>query len=261
MSSEPTANVVLDVQDVSKTYLVYRRPFDRLKQMFAFGGRRYFTEVQALQHASFQLRRGEALGVLGRNGAGKSTLLQLVAGTVTPTTGTVRMAGRVSALLELGSGFNPEFTGRENVFMNATILGLSRREIEDRFDAIASFADIGPFLDQPVKTYSSGMLVRLAFAVQVQVEPDVLIVDEAHALGVFGPEGRGLCAAAGVAPDVLVGTLGKALGAQGAFVCGRRVVRDWLWNRARSFVFSTGLSPALGAIAAERVRQIGRAHV
>jgi lipopolysaccharide transport system ATP-binding protein len=137
----------------------------------------------ALHNLSFSIARGEAMGILGRNGSGKSTLLQLLAGTLAPTTGSVRVRGRVAALLELGSGFNPEFTGRENVFLNASILGLSRAEVQERFDDIASFADIGSFLDQPVKTYSSGMLVRLAFAVQVQLSPDVLIVDEALAVG------------------------------------------------------------------------------
>jgi lipopolysaccharide transport system ATP-binding protein len=183
MSSDRADEVILDVRRVSKTYLVYRRPIDRLKQMFARAGRKYYDEVNALQDVSFTLRRGEALGVLGRNGAGKSTLLQLVAGTVTPTIGEVQHAGRVSALLELGSGFNPEFTGRENVFLNGAILGIGEAEMRARYDEIAAFADIGEFLDRPVKTYSSGMFVRLAFAVATSVDPDLLIVDEALSVG------------------------------------------------------------------------------
>jgi lipopolysaccharide transport system ATP-binding protein len=141
------------------------------------------SQFWALRDISFDIMPGEALGILGRNGSGKSTLLQLLAGTLAPTAGSVRVRGRIAALLELGSGFNPEFTGRENVYLNASILGLSRSDVDARFDDIASFADIGGFLDQPVKTYSSGMLVRLAFAVQVQLNPDVLIVDEALAVG------------------------------------------------------------------------------
>ena len=151
--------------------------------MLAGSRKQYFREFWALRNISFEVRRGECLGVLGVNGSGKSTLLQLVTGTLAPTAGEVAVRGRVAALLELGSGFNPEFTGRENVFMNGAILGFSKREIEKKFDAIVSFANIGEFIDQPVKTYSSGMMLRLAFAVQVQAEPDVLIIDEALAVG------------------------------------------------------------------------------
>ncbi len=185
MFSEPTATspCVVRIENVGKCYHIYERPQDRLKQALWRWKRTYHREFWALRHISFELRRGESLGIIGRNGSGKSTLLQIIAGTLAPTEGSARVAGRIAALLELGSGFNPEFTGRENVHLNAAILGLSPREIEDRFDAIAGFADIGEFLDQPVKTYSSGMMVRLAFAVQVQVEPDVLIVDEALAVG------------------------------------------------------------------------------
>ncbi len=177
------SEVVLDVCGLGKTYLIYDRPFDRLRQMLSRGKKSFFTEFAALSDVSFQLRRGEALGVLGQNGAGKSTLLQIIAGTLTPTHGEVRRVGRVSALLELGSGFNPEFTGRENVFLNGAVLGVPEEEMKARFDDIAAFADIGDFLDRPVKTYSSGMFVRLAFAVATAVDPDILIVDEALSVG------------------------------------------------------------------------------
>lgn len=169
---------------LGKCYHIYASPQDRLRQaLFRFSGRRYFREFWALRDVSFELRRGEALGVIGRNGSGKSTLLQIIAGTLAPSEGQARVAGRVTALLELGSGFNPDFTGRENVYLNGAILGLSRDDVSARFDAIAAFADIGDYIEQPVKTYSSGMLLRLAFAVQTQVEPDILIVDEALAVG------------------------------------------------------------------------------
>jgi len=177
------APCVVRVEGVGKCYHIYDRPQDRLKQAFFRWRRTYHREFWALRDVSFEVGRGEAVGIVGRNGSGKSTLLQIIAGTLTPTTGSVHVAGRVAALLELGSGFNHDFTGRENVYLNGAVLGLSKREIDDRFDAIAGFADIGDFLDQPVKTYSSGMLVRLAFAVQVQLEPDLLIVDEALAVG------------------------------------------------------------------------------
>ncbi len=172
------------VSGLGKCYHIYDKPQDRLKQaLLRPFGKRYYREFWALRGVSLEVRRGEAVGILGRNGSGKSTLLQIIAGTLAPTTGSAEVAGRVAALLELGSGFNPEFTGRENVYLNGAILGLTRAQVDERFDAIAGFADIGQFLDQPVKTYSSGMMVRLAFAVQVQLEPDVLIVDEALAVG------------------------------------------------------------------------------
>ncbi|MGH8161222.1 MAG: ABC transporter ATP-binding protein, partial [Gammaproteobacteria bacterium] len=145
--------------------------------------RAYFHEFWALRDVSFDVKRGETVGIVGRNGSGKSTLLQLICGTLTPTAGTVEVRGRVAALLELGSGFNPEFTGRENVYLNAAVLGLSRAEIDARFDDIVAFADIGEFVEQPVKTYSSGMYVRLAFAVAINVDPEILIVDEALSVG------------------------------------------------------------------------------
>lgn len=177
-------DVVISVQNVGKMYRIYDQPQDRLKHMLLWRfGRHYGREFWALRNVSFEVRRGETVGIIGRNGSGKSTLLQIIAGTLAPTEGDVRVKGRVAALLELGSGFNPEFTGRENVYLNGAILGLSRDEIDARFDDIAAFADIGEFIDQPVKFYSSGMVVRLAFAVQVYVPKEVLIVDEALAVG------------------------------------------------------------------------------
>jgi lipopolysaccharide transport system ATP-binding protein len=179
-----TAGLLVSARGLGKAYRIYDRPADRLKQMlFARFHREYGREFWALRDASLELHRGETLGILGRNGSGKSTLLQLLAGTLAPTTGEVETHGRVAALLELGSGFNPEFTGRENVFLNAAILGIPRAEMARRFDEVAAFADIGDFIDQPVKVYSSGMFVRLAFAVATAVEPDVLILDEALAVG------------------------------------------------------------------------------
>lgn len=177
-----SSDVAIEVNDLSKCYHIYDKPHFRLMQMMA-RKKKYFREFWALNSVSFTVRKGESVGVIGRNGSGKSTLLQLICGTLTPTSGSVTTNGRIAALLELGSGFNPEFTGRENVFMNGAILGLSTKEIEARYDEIAAFADIGEFINQPTKTYSSGMLVRLAFAVQVCIEPDILIIDEALAVG------------------------------------------------------------------------------
>jgi ABC-type polysaccharide/polyol phosphate transport system ATPase subunit len=171
------------VSDVGKCYQLYARPVDRLKQALWRGRRTYFREFWALRHVSFEVQPGEAVGIIGRNGSGKSTLLQIIAGTLRPAEGQVEVRGRVAALLELGSGFNMEFTGRENVYLNGSVLGLSIAEIDRRFDEIAAFADIGEFIDMAVKTYSTGMLVRLAFAVQAMLEPDILIVDEALAVG------------------------------------------------------------------------------
>lgn len=179
MSSE----IAIRVGNLSKCYHIYEHPRDRLKQMFFWGRRQYYREFWALKDVSITVPRGETVGLIGRNGSGKSTLLQLICGTLNPSRGTVETKGRVAALLELGSGFNPEFTGRENVYMNAAVLGLSPAEVDERFESIESFAAIGAFMDQPTKTYSSGMVMRLAFAVQASVDPDVLIVDEALAVG------------------------------------------------------------------------------
>ncbi len=181
MSSD--GRFALKVEGVGKCYHMYKRPSDRLKQIVFRGKKQLYREFWALRDISFQVEKGESFAIIGRNGSGKSTLLQIIAGTLAPTAGSAMVRGRVGALLELGSGFSPEFTGRENVYMNGAILGMTRRDVDQRFDAIAGFADIGQFIDQPVKTYSSGMLVRLAFAVQVQLEPDILIVDEALAVG------------------------------------------------------------------------------
>jgi lipopolysaccharide transport system ATP-binding protein len=184
-------DIAIKVQNLSKCYQIYDNPRDRLKQFIAPRLQRltwqtpkqYFHEFWALKDVSFEVKKGETVGIIGRNGSGKSTLLQMICGTLNPTTGSVETYGRIAALLELGSGFNPEFTGRENVYMNASVLGLSNKEIDARFNDIVVFADIGEFIEQPVKTYSSGMMVRLAFAVIAHVDADILIVDEALAVG------------------------------------------------------------------------------
>ncbi|QFS45352.1 ABC transporter ATP-binding protein [Nostoc sphaeroides] len=175
-------NIAITLNNVSKCYKRYARPVDRLKELL-LPGKTYAQEFWALRDVSFEVIKGETMGIIGRNGAGKSTLLQLICRTLTPTSGELQVNGRVAALLELGAGFNPEFTGRENVYMNGAIMGLSRQELDERFDDIAAFADIGDFIDQSVKTYSSGMYVRLAFASAIHVYPDILIVDEALAVG------------------------------------------------------------------------------
>jgi lipopolysaccharide transport system ATP-binding protein len=188
MCSDSTA---IKVTNLSKRYEIYENPRERLKQ-FLFSlfqnfakrkARRYFQEFWALNDVSFEIKKGETIGIIGSNGSGKSTLLQLICGTLNPTSGSVQTTGRIAALLELGSGFNPEFTGHENIYMNASILGLTPEEIDARFNDIVTFADIGEFIDQPVKTYSSGMMVRLAFSVIAHVDADILIVDEALAVG------------------------------------------------------------------------------
>lgn len=193
MSSD---GVAIKIENLSKCFLIYDQPIDRLKQFIlnrlirprliwksGRQGKSYYREFYALRDVSFEVKTGETVGIIGRNGSGKSTLLQLICGTLTPSTGMVWTNGRVAALLELGSGFNPEFTGRENIYMNGAILGLSRKEMDARLDKIMAFADIGDFIERPVKTYSSGMLVRLAFAVIAHVDADILIIDEALAVG------------------------------------------------------------------------------
>ncbi|MFA7605116.1 MAG: ABC transporter ATP-binding protein [Rhodocyclaceae bacterium] len=183
VSTDAREAVAIRARGLGKRYEVYARPQDRLKQ-FVWGGRRQFFEpFWALRDVSFEVRRGEVLGVVGRNGSGKSTLLQLVCGTLSPTEGEVAVQGRVAALLELGAGFNPEFSGRENVFMSGAILGMSDAQMAQRYDEIVAFSGIGAHVDQPVKTYSSGMYVRLAFAVATSVEPDILVIDEALSVG------------------------------------------------------------------------------
>lgn len=201
------SEVAIRVSNLSKCYQIYDNPRDRLKQFVvpklcraipalrkffltphsalptSQGDPIFYKEFWALKDVSFEIKKGETVGIIGRNGSGKSTLLQMICGTLFPTNGTVETRGRIAALLELGSGFNPEFTGRENVYLNGAVLGLSKEEIDARFDAIAAFADIGDFIEQPVKTYSSGMFVRLAFAIQANVDPEILIVDEALAVG------------------------------------------------------------------------------
>ena len=187
MSSE----IAIKVENLSKCYQIYDQPHDRLKQsiyprlqrLVGQQPKQYHREFWALKDVSFEVNKGEAFGIIGRNGAGKSTLLQMICGTLSPTSGSVEVEGTVAALLELGSGFNPEFTGRENVYLNASVLGLTQEETDEKYDEIAAFADIGDFLEQPTKTYSSGMLMRLAFAVNTCVDPEILIVDEALGVG------------------------------------------------------------------------------
>jgi lipopolysaccharide transport system ATP-binding protein len=179
MSSEHA----IRVRSASKVYQIYRKPSDRLKQFLWRGRRRFHDEFWALKDVSFDVARGATVGIIGRNGSGKSTLLQLICGTLTPTIGEVELNGRVGALLELGAGFNPEFTGRENVFLYCAVLGLTESETRARLDRIIEFAEIGRFIDLPVKTYSSGMYVRLAFAAAINTDPDVLVIDEALAVG------------------------------------------------------------------------------
>lgn len=204
----PSEDIAISVQNVSKAYRIWKNPSARLKapvwnalgklipncilnlnaqlKLRAWNPTRYYKDFFALKDISFEVKKGEALGIIGRNGSGKSTLLQIIAGTLTPSAGKATVQGRLAALLELGSGFNPDFTGRENVYLNAATLGLSSKEIADCYSEIVAFADIGDFIDQPVKTYSSGMMVRLAFAVQCAVKPDILIIDEALSVGDVG---------------------------------------------------------------------------
>lgn len=177
------ADSVIRVSRLSKRHRLYARPIDRLLQPFYGSRKQLYTEFWALKGIDLDIKAGETVGIVGRNGAGKSTLLQIIAGTMRQTEGDVFVRGRVAALLELGSGFNPEFTGKENVFLNAQVLGLTRSEVEERYEVIVEFAGLGDFINRPVRTYSSGMLVRLAFAVAINIEPDLLIIDEALAVG------------------------------------------------------------------------------
>lgn len=179
MSSE----YAIHLEDVCKAFPVYDKPHHRLLQMLFPRKQPWFREFHALKNVGLEIKKGQTLGIVGRNGSGKSTLLQIICGTLIPSSGIVRVSGRIAALLELGTGFNPEFTGRENVYLNGSVLGLTREEIDERFDDIAAFADIGEFVEQPVKSYSSGMYVRLAFAVAISTTPDILIVDEALSVG------------------------------------------------------------------------------
>lgn len=180
MSSD---DVAVSISGLSKSYRIFGHPGDRIKQALTFGRVHFHQDFKALTDVSFDVRKGETVGIIGRNGSGKSTLLQLISGILKPTSGRVAVAGRISALLELGTGFHPEFTGRENVYFQGAVMGFSPAQMDERFDGIAAFADIGEFIDQPVRTYSSGMYVRLAFATAISVAPDVLLVDEALAVG------------------------------------------------------------------------------
>lgn len=178
-----SSNNAIEVTGLSKCYHIYDRPKDRLVQMLTLGRKQKFREFWALCDTSFAIGRGETVGIIGRNGSGKSTLLQMICGTVSPTTGSVTTNGRVAALLELGAGFNSEFTGRENVLLNASILGFPQETMRERMTEVLAFSELGDFLDQPVKTYSSGMYARLAFSIAIHVDPEILIVDEALAVG------------------------------------------------------------------------------
>ena len=178
-----SAEAVVSVSSLGKAYKIYPSKRDRAKQLIFQNRRKYFQEHWALRNISFDLRRGESIGIVGKNGSGKSTLLQLICGTLKPSQGEVIVNGKIAALLELGSGFNPEFSGRENVYLNASLLGLNKQEIQERLDDILAFADIGNYVDQPVRAYSSGMVVRLAFSVIAHVDADILIVDEALSVG------------------------------------------------------------------------------
>jgi ABC-type polysaccharide/polyol phosphate transport system ATPase subunit len=176
-------DIAIAVRNLSKSYRLFNHPGDRIKQFFSLGLRQYCRHICALDRVSFDIQVGQSVGIIGRNGSGKSTLLQLICGIVKPTAGLVETRGRISALLELGTGFNPEFTGRENVYFQGVLMGLDRAEMDKRFTHIARFAEIGEFIDEPVRTYSSGMFVRLAFAVLIHVDADILVVDEALGVG------------------------------------------------------------------------------
>lgn len=173
----------ITVKDVTKIYKMYEKPIDRLKESLHPGHREYHKKFYALNNLSFQVKKGETVGIIGTNGSGKSTILKIITGVLSPTTGTVEVEGNISALLELGAGFNSDYTGIENIYMNGTMMGFSRKEMDGKLQDILDFADIGDFVHQPVKTYSSGMFIRLAFALAINVEPEILIVDEALSVG------------------------------------------------------------------------------
>ncbi|MCI9149316.1 MAG: ABC transporter ATP-binding protein [Lachnospiraceae bacterium] len=175
--------IAIRIDNVSKLYKLYDKPMDRLKESLGFSKKKRYKEHYALSNVSFDVKKGETVGIIGTNGAGKSTILKIITGVLNPTSGNVQINGRISALLELGAGFNMEYTGIENIYLNGTMIGFSREEISQKLDDILAFADIGDFVNQPVKTYSSGMFVRLAFAVAINIEPEILIVDEALSVG------------------------------------------------------------------------------
>lgn len=175
--------MMIEIRDLIKVYKIYDKPIDRLKESLSITHKQYSKDFYALNNINLEIRRGENVGIIGTNGAGKSTLLKIITGVLSPTSGTVSVNGKISALLELGAGFNPEYTGVENIYLNGTMMGYTREEMDERVDRILQFADIGDFIYQPVKTYSSGMFARLAFAVAINVEPEILIVDEALSVG------------------------------------------------------------------------------
>lgn len=177
------SNVMIDVRSISKKYRLYDKKADRVKEAFSLTGKKYHKIFDALDEVSFTVNEGEMVGIIGKNGAGKSTMLKIITGVLTPTSGEVVINGKISALLELGAGFNPEYTGIENAYLNGTMIGFTKSEMDAKIEDIISFADIGDFINQPVKTYSSGMFARLAFAVAINVDPDILIVDEALSVG------------------------------------------------------------------------------
>lgn len=175
--------VAIKVENLTKIYKLYDKPVDRLKESLNIFGKKYHKDFYALNEVCFEINKGDAVGIVGKNGSGKSTLLKIITGVLTPSFGSVTVNGRVSALLELGAGFNPEYTGLENIYLQGLLMGYDKEAMHTRVDAILRFADIGEFINQPVKGYSSGMFARLAFAVAINVEPDILIVDEALAVG------------------------------------------------------------------------------
>lgn len=174
---------VIEAKDINKLYRVYESPKDRLREMVSLRRKKYHKSFRALDGISLQIPKGQSLGIIGQNGSGKSTLLKIICGVLQPTSGDVYVQGRIGSLLELGAGFNPEFTGRENVYMNGALMGLSKKEIDERFPEVEAFAEIGSFIDQPVKTYSNGMFMRLAFAAAISIDPDILVIDEALSVG------------------------------------------------------------------------------